>query len=271
MKNIFLLLIAFSGLLLVSSCNDEIPRTLQGEYVGLDNSNTNLIFLRTGSNEPVDFAGRVNLIAVPQSSAINFTYEVVDSLTTAIENVHYTIASNSGSIASGETSGLIPIQILPDNIEQDERLELTIVMTGADVDLANRNPVTFNISVTCESDLAGTVDYVHTDNWTGTDLTGSVEMTVLNNLPGVYKFSDFSFGTFAQAGIADPTGNHEFTHLCGVVNITGTDQFGETWALEEVIESGGPKFIFRWSDTYGDFGTVELTRQDGRDWPPMTK
>ena len=272
MKNIYLLVLGITGIFLFNSCNDEIVRTLQGEYVGLDNTTTTFIYLRAGDNQPVDFTGQVNLIAVPQTAPIDFTFEVVDSLSNAIENVHYTLVSNTGTIAAGATSGILPIQINPDNIDEDENIDLTIVLTSADVTLANSNPVIYKISVTCESNLAGTADYVHTENWAGEDFTGTVEFEIFDNTPGTYKISDFSFGSFEtlSAGLV-PTGTILFTHLCGVVNIAGTDQYGESWKLEEVIESGGPVFKFKWSDTYGDFGTVELTRQDGNDWPPMTK
>ncbi|MBT8234072.1 MAG: hypothetical protein HKO66_02070 [Saprospiraceae bacterium] len=274
MKNICLMFLGFVGMALFVSCNDEIPRTLTGQYVGIDAGNTNFIYLRKGDMQPVDFTAKVNLIAVPQTSPISYTFEIVDSLTDAIENIHYSIVSNSGSIAPGDASGLLPIQIIPDNIEQDESVELTVVLTSADVDLANTKPVTYRISVTCESDLAGTMNYSHENSLTSDVLTGTVELTVFDNMPGVYKFDDFSFGAWGAAyGIDPPTGTITFFHLCGVASIEGIDNYGDSWSLTEVLEADGPNFTFSWANdsSYNEFGTVTLTRQDGKDWPPIIK
>lgn len=271
MKKYLYSFFVLSFIMLASSCNDEIIKTLDGEYITLNSQNTNFLYLRAGDFLPVPLGGEVSLIAAPQSTDVNYTFEVVDSLSTSIANLHYNIDSNSGVLAAGDVKGILPISINPDNIEQDENLTLSVKLTSSDLDLANDNVVTFTFAITCESELAGTVDYTHTDNFAGQTLTGSTDIIPDDMTPGLYKFEDFSFGAWGAAyGIDPPAGTLEFSHICGIISLYGTDNYGDTWQMDEVLESDGPNFTFKWSNTYGEFGTVTLTRQDGENWPKLS-
>ena len=271
MKKSLYSLLLMSFILLATSCNDEIVKTLDGEYISLNTSNTSFLYLRSGNGLAVDLGASAVLIAAPQSSDITYTFEVVDSLSNAIANLHYTVDNNTGSIPAGETSGLLPIKVNPDNIELEEELTLTIKLTSSAFQLANDSPVTYEFAVTCESELAGTVNYTHTDNFAGATITGSTDITLAGMTPGIYKFGDFSMGAWGEAyNIDPPTGTLLFSHICGVVSLTGTDNYGDTWSMTEVVESDGPNFTYRWENTYGEFGTVTLTRADGSNWPLMS-
>lgn len=259
-----------SFLLISSSCNDEIVKTLQGSFIGLDTQTTSFLYLRSGDFQPVDLGGMVNLIAAPQSNAVNFNFEVVAEQSDAIENLHYTIDSNTGNIPAGEVAGIVPIKINPDNIEQDEMLTLAVRLTSADLELANSDVVVYNIAVTCESELQGTATYTHFDNFTGGTLTGTSTISLKTTTPGIYIVDDFSFGAWGAAyGIDPPTGTLEWTHICGVFNLTGVDNYTDTWMVDEILESDGPNFTYKWSNTYGEFGTVTLVRDDGTNWPKL--
>ncbi|NNF22641.1 MAG: hypothetical protein HKN67_11925 [Saprospiraceae bacterium] len=271
MKKYLYSFFVLSFALLASSCNDEIIKTLDGEYITLSSTNTDFLYLRAGDFQAVPMGAEVGLIAAPQASDVSYTFEVVDSLSTAIANLHYSVDSNSGVLPAGDVSGVLPISISPDNIEQDEVLTLALLLTSADLELANDKVVTYTFSITCESELAGTVDYTHFDNFAGQTLNGSTEITLAGMTPGIYRFEDFSFGAWTAAyGIDPPTGTLEFSHICGIVSMYGTDNYGDTWQMDEVVEADGPNFTFKWSNTYGEFGTVTLTRQDGENWPKLS-
>ena len=258
-------------IILASSCNDEIVKTLDGEYISLSTLNTNFLYLRTGDFQATPMGAEVALIAAPQNSDVSYSFEVVDSLSTAIANLHYIIDSNTGILPAGEVLGVLPVSVNPDNIEQDENLSVAIKLTSSDLLLANEEVVTYTLAVTCESELSGAVDYTHSDNFTGQTLNGTTDITLAGMTPGIYKFGDFSFGAWRAAyDIDPPTGTLEFSHVCGVVSMYGTDNYGDTWSMEEILESDGPNFTFKWMNTYGEFGTVTLTRQDGENWPKMS-
>ena len=255
------------------SCNDEIPLTLQDEYIALDAAKTSLLFLRVNDGQPADAGIRAMLIAAHKSSDINFTFEI-QSTSTAQENVHYTVSGTTGTIPAGSSFGELPIEILPDNINPGETWTLDIKITeGGGLQLANDNVVSFKIQVSCPSNLAGTLDFVHSDYFcTGDPITGTTELKEVSD--GVYVFDDFVFGSwvacYGGGGVAgdDPAITLRMVDICNTISMTGTDNYGDSYEYK-ITNVNGPELTIDWTNTYGEFGKVVLTRQDGADWPAL--
>ena len=54
---------------------------------------------------------------------------------------------------------------------------------------------------------------------------------------------------------------------------TDSDDYSEEWSLAagSVSVSGDSKTLtYTWNNTYGEFGTVDLTYDDGSSWPALT-
>ncbi|MFN0015471.1 MAG: hypothetical protein ACKVU2_13070, partial [Saprospiraceae bacterium] len=158
------------------SCNDEIPQTLQDEYVSIDAAKLNLTFLRKNDGQPAESGIKAMLIAAHKSSPVNYTFEILPT-STAVAGTHYTVSGTTGSIPANSSFGNLPIQILPDNINPGESWTLNIKLVSADVNLANSSIVSFKIQVSCPSTLAGKCDFVHTDYFCGgAPITGVTEL-----------------------------------------------------------------------------------------------
>ncbi len=126
-----------------------------------------------------------------------------------------------------------------------------------------------SITASCFSALAGTYNYV-SSGWCGeSGITGSVDLT--ENSSGRYTFSDWSFGAYPacyDGFMAAAWGSLELTDVCNQLAIAGEDNYGDTWDISNVSTSGAD-LTFSWANTYGEAGTVTLTRGDGSDWPPL--
>ena len=122
----------------------------------------------------------------------------------------------------------------------------------------------------CASDFAGTCDYTSSNYFcSGDNLTGTVEIT--ESGAGKYVFDDWSFGTYDECygGPAASYGSLQLVDVCNEISVSGADNYGDTWEFN-IQSIDGTKMVAKWSNTYGETGTVELVRQDGRDWPPLS-
>jgi len=265
MKKIIYSFLVASLILALASCEKNENKIFGGEFLQFSGPTQDFPYdkINDGSGIPSEFI--VNYAGPAKSSPIDYSFSI-DPESKAIENLHYTIDSATGTIPADEFSAQLPITILDDNINPGEILTLIITITSDDVDvLPSAATSTFNISVLCDSDLNTTYSYVNTDLWREGPFSGTGE---LSGADGQYDFSDFSFGAWAGVyNIDPPSGSLKFVENCGIIGYTGLDNFNGTWTIEEVISSGGPEFSFKWSNTYGEFGTVTLTKEDGTDWP----
>jgi hypothetical protein len=141
------------------------------------------------------------------------------------------------------------------------------VTTSSGVYLSNR---TLRVPFSCVSALKGMMDYTSTSYFcSGPDLTGTVEM--IETGAGTYRFSDWSFGTYPECygGNAASWGSLSLNDVCNKLTLTGVDNYGDSWDF--LINSiSGSDLTASWSNTYGEFGTVTLTRKDGKNWPPLS-
>ncbi len=133
-----------------------------------------------------------------------------------------------------------------------------------------------NWGITCISDLAGTFDYVQTNMKGGAgvptpipaQLTGTVTWTKGDD--GKYLSSDFTFGHFpgvwGDNPVTEPRSKMRLNDSCGKLTLEGTDQYGDSYTYK-ILSINGTKLTLEWVNTFNDGGTVELTRQDGKNWP----
>ena len=211
------------------SCNDEIPLTLQDEYVSLDAGKLNLTFLRKNDGQAVPAGIRAMLIAAHKAAPVGYTFEILPT-STAIAGQHYSVGSTTGSIPANSSFGDLPIQILPDNINPGETWTLNIKLVSADLNLANSAIVSYKIQVSCPSTLAGTLDYVHSDYFCpGAPLTGTTELVAVT--ANTYTVTDFVFGSWdacygAGSGGAlasNPAVTLRIVDICGTISVTGNE------------------------------------------------
>lgn len=267
----------------MSSCFEE-PGTeilFEGEFLEVEAGTTvtgdkTYAYDRQNDGVGVPSGFNVVLASAHKSTDVNFTFEV-DTASTAIENIHYELNGNSGTIVSNSSSVELPITILDDNINPGEVWTIVVNLTSGDVEInPNYASGTHIIQVACAApdDIATEYTFVHRNNFTGNEQTGTGSMTNFGSSMTEFVFTDFSFGSWTEAyGIDPPSGNIRFIENCGAVSIAGSDNYGDQWMLNEVLESGGPVFTFTWSNSssYNEFGEVSLTRTDGSNWPAFIK
>jgi hypothetical protein len=136
-------------------------------------------------------------------------------------------------------------------------------------------------AVICVSDLAGEMDYVHNNIIKGVgggagnpfpgEITGTVTWSPAtdangNVLSGKYTSTDITFGQFAFAWGDNPVVLPTIVDACNDISVSGGDQYGDTYTYN-FSNFNGPTCTINWVNTYGDAGTVVLTRKDGKDWP----
>lgn len=89
---------------------------------------------------------------------------------------------------------------------------------------------------------------------------------------------DISFGAYyagygsdAQGNLpggTDNLGNLKLRDIDNKLSITGLSQWDEAYTIENVVVNG-PLLTFKWTNDYGEGAEIELTRDDGTDWPPL--
>lgn len=261
--------LCFFGVLLLSSCTkEELKPSNEKEFIFLDAENSDLFFERGNGSDYPSAGIRVVLHSENRASTTNYSFEILDS-STAVEDQHYRMSSTGGTIPANTVIDTLPIEILTDNLIPCESMSLHVRLVSSDLERTDQTVLEINLNLESSSELAGTVNYVHSDNFAGEELNGKIEIMALEDA-GQYMLSDFSFGAWSAAyGIDPPTGTLRWSNNCSSIALSGTDNYGDVWQMDEVLSSGGPEFVFTWSNTYGEFGVVSLTRQDGKDWPNL--
>lgn len=149
--------------------------------------------------------------------------------------------------------------------------------TGTNIATTVLFKTVINFPVSCLSDLGGTHTYVSTNlvaaNSTTACPTGEVTGTVTwtDQGGGSYLVSDLGFGQYPSSCWSDgpaTSGGAIITEICSELISGGTDQYGlvYTWVITDV---SGPELSMTWSNDYADSGTVVVTREGGKDWPPL--
>jgi hypothetical protein len=139
-------------------------------------------------------------------------------------------------------------------------------------------------AVVCVSEIDDELEYVQTNLFkgngsAGSPVAGEITGTVTwskeldangNSVLGSYTTTDLSFGHFGGVWGDNPAlnANTRIKDACNTLSTSGTDQYGDTYKYT-IVSINGPKMVLTWQNTYFDGGTVELTRKDGTDWPPL--
>lgn len=240
-----------------------LPNGVTQNFVRMNNAQTDQANLQ------------INLVGAPQSTPVTVTIEA-DPASTAVKGVHYNLTSNTVTIPAGQVIAQLPVTVLTGNILPTETPNLVLNITsatGAKVSV-NYKSLTFRIRVICPSNLVGSYNVF----WRVLNLgdgSGGVAQTASNftidgfstialtsTATGVYSMSDMSFGMYP--GIykdSAPTGT--FTDRCNnlVGASTNRDRYNDPFTITGTSTPADGKIVITWSNTYGDGGTVELTKR----------
>ena len=132
------------------------------------------------------------------------------------------------------------------------------------------SPFLYNVGVVCPSDLGGTYRSVNVGaSGPLGSCSGPVEMMI--TLTPVANTTQYvvSDGTFGYWSCIDDTwgnGNVRITDACGLLSMSGTDKYGDSYSME-FVRSDAQELTFIWRNTYGESGTVTLFANEGRPWP----
>lgn len=240
----------------------------------LPNATISSNFVRLNSTQTDVVQVQINRVSTNSTGLITVNIEA-DTKSTAVEGVHYTLASKSIVINPGVFVVNFPVTILTGKISPAERPDLILKIVsavGADVS-AQYNDLTVGIRVVCASTLAGKYsvfwERLQEGNGTGgaaktftnTVLNTAKEVTfVVGSGAGNYSVNDISFGMYpGYYGDSRPAGI--IGDVCN--KLTGpssnADRYGDKFVINGVVNPNGT-FKITWSNGYGDGGTVILTK-----------
>ncbi len=134
-----------------------------------------------------------------------------------------------------------------------------------------RSPFFYRIPVVCPSDLGGTYAYSSTNMMSefgqcpGT-ITGTVTLTPVSAGSSSYTVSDPTFGFWGCYGDTY-AGTVRLNDACGQLSFSGTDKYGDGYTFF-FISNDGTNLVFRWKNASDEEGTVTLTANPGKPWPP---
>lgn len=304
MKNIFYCLFVC---LLITSCMEDDPLTYPVESITDETAEGEILLLNTTTKD-FSYDGSalsgsqelplvVALGAAPKSSDLSYQFDTEDG--TAVSGVHYDVSSNTGVIPAGSLKSFAPITVNLDEMTVGEVYTFSLWLTDADGVSFNKSKVDYSISKICPSNIGGEFDAVVTltsqdagtdwddcseSTWEGKvrlEKIADTEYTVFSSNPGGDGFwNDPSFGAYypcymsaAEANLANgdqgSAGDVRLREFCGKLSFLGTSQWDEVYSITDVIVEGS-KLTFNWTNDYGEGAKVELTRNDGQDWPELT-
>ena len=272
MKNIFKLLGLFALLFASVACKD-------GDENAIYDGNPTAFFLdkfavAKGPNVGYkDFDVKIGTMS-PVSSTADF--KLVKLSGNAIEGVDYMLVNNGATqIPAGSNSGVIKVRAYAAGLSQTVPKTLVFDLVSPNIPKANyNNTISLSLIFGCDSDLAGTYQYSTVNAFTPDGsttsvpgpLTGSVVFTKVSD--GVYSISDSSFGAFALfPGYAATSTGVRIQDLCGKLSFTTANQYGDTFSISNVVVNGN-KLTFKWTTSYGEYGTTTLTKSNGN-WPAL--
>lgn len=230
-------------------------------------------FVRLNSTQTDVVQVQVNRVSTSATEPITVNIEA-DPTSTAVEGVHYSLASKTIVINPGEFVVNFPVTVLTGNISPAELPNLVLKIasaTGADVS-SNYNDLTVRIRVICPSELAATYsvfwEYLQTgDGAGGADQTStnfvisSADKVVFTEAgTGSYTVDDISFGMYPGL-YSDSKPAGALSDACGKLTgaASNADRFGDPFTINGVVNPDGTLKI-TWSNTWGDGGTVILTK-----------
>ncbi|MBT8273667.1 MAG: hypothetical protein KJO77_07670 [Bacteroidia bacterium] len=142
------------------------------------------------------------------------------------------------------------------------------------------SPYFYNANVICEFErsIATDYNYVQYDMGAG-DGSGGQQATGFGPINGTITWGDggdislvttpdYSIGMFGFVWGDSPATNGMATikWFCATLTPQGQDQYSDSYTYN-ITNVSGDTMTFDWINTWGDIGTVELTRADGLNWP----
>ncbi|WCO01031.1 hypothetical protein [Psychroserpens ponticola] len=238
MKKTVLLLTAVVLSLFMFSCEDD------NDDIHVYSGGTLTYFTETSGNLFVTFDNPSTTIEVVSSKATNsdrtFSVSIDTDISTAVQDVEFTLASNSVTIPAGEYSGTLEIGGLFEGaLETGSTLVLNL--TGDTTALFDTT-YTLGIFKLCDSDLGGTYEVTTTYGFHDflPDFDVHTQMMDIEDLgDGLYFVQDFSGGLYDGGPYTDNYGTDatsmdlEFKDICGT--ITWSDQV-DPWG--DIVPNG---------------------------------
>lgn len=282
MKTAKIFVILLSAFVLTACFDDPGTDIVWGDdaYLELDragqpNTVVPTIVTRVNDGESVPFNVQVNLMGRPQKEDVEVEFTITG---TAIAGVQYNkiTPGNTITIPAGENVANIEFEILDDNMNPGPAVGLIVTITGGDLPLSNYVAATFNLQVSCPSDLSGTYSFSTTMIVAGAGgavcpatVTGTGTLTEEAGAAGNgrYSGSDFSFGMFACAwGVPNTAGSLRLVDICSSFTMAGIDRYGDSYSID-LVSVTATTLTIDWINTYGDRGRSALTRTDAKTWP----
>lgn len=209
----------------------------------------------------------------------------VDPSSTAVEGEHYRLGATSVTLTpDNDYRATIPVTIITEDIfpPLDTNPVLSLIVTDVSDTTTNLviNDKTESVDVTlsylCSSELNVPFTWEASGAQLSRTLSGSDALVRVEGSDTRYKFESgfFDFGYYclnynggANPGCGDgAAGTLQLDDTCGRLSYTGTDQYGDSWTISDVVVNG-PQLTFTWLSDWGETSRVTLTRTDGEDWP----
>lgn len=247
----------------VVSCKPEEEPYFDGEPL--------LHFDRTEQSVP----DGVSPVTYGTTNAVNSDHTVSlvfnQAKSTAILGTDFTIVENSDVLKSGSSRGGFDINVTKAAAIAKKKAVFT--MTNSSLTKATFNQEV-NVSFACASSLGGVHEFSTTNFFspdTGVVVPGPVTGTVTftaSATSGEYTISDASFGAYrALYGGTTIASNVRLRDQCNTLSFFGNNQYGDSHTISNVVVNGN-KLTFRWSTSYGEYGTTTLTKANGN-WPAL--
>ena len=239
----------------------NLPNGLTSSFVRLSSTQTDVVQVQ------------VNRVSSTSTEPITVNIEA-DPTSTAVAGVHYSFPSKTIVINKGEFVVNFPVTVLTGNIAPSETPNLVLKITsatGANVS-TNYNDLTVRIRVICSSTLAAKYsvfwEKLQLGNGSGGPgqtatnfvIASAKEVVFTASGTGSYTVDDISFGMYPGLySDSKPAGriNDACSKLTGPSS--NADRYNDPFTINGVVNPNGTVKI-TWSNTYGDGGTVILTK-----------
>lgn len=270
MKNIFKFVYLLIALFAISSCEDGTENSMyegeptsffldkfavaKGPGVGYKDFD-----IKIGTMSPLSSPAEFSITRISGDAVLGTDYEILNG--------------GKVQIAAGSNLGIIKLRVYGANLSQTVAKTLVFDLISPSVRKADYNTtISLSLIFGCDSALEGTYQYSTVNAFAPGlpdvpgPLTGTVVFSKVGD--GLYQISDSSFGAFAQFSGYQPTSTGvRIEDLCGKLTFKTANQYGDTFVISNIVVAGN-KLTFKWTTSYGEYGTTTLTKSNGN-WPAL--
>lgn len=265
MKKFFNILIGCATIFLVAySCEAEQPFNEGQALLHFDNPDQTA----PDGNYNVTYG-----VTTPVSSDQTTTLVFNQAKSSAILGSDFTIVEGNDVIKAGAVKGDFVINVTKAGALAKKQAVFTIKSSTIPNAVFNQE---LTVRFSCSSTLGGTYQYSTVNYFTpdtgvvGTvPVTGNVTFTPSATVAGEYLISDASFGAYNTLYAGNPAAatNVRLRDQCNTLSFFGANQFSDTHSISNIVVNGN-KLTFRWTTSYGEYGTTTLTKSNGN-WPAL--